>query len=76
MLIDNGVGLNNCSAKLLNQLGYDENCINSSKKITIKAYDEEECKSQGLVVLPIRIGPIERDVTVTQKYNIQYNRHK
>lgn len=42
VLIDNGAGLNIFSAKLLTQLGYDEDYIDAHKKITIKAYDEEE----------------------------------
>ena len=31
-------------------------------KITIKVYDEVERSSKGLIVLPIRVGPIEKDV--------------
>ena len=58
VLIDNGASLNICSASLLAQLGYGDDCIDAGKKITIKAYDEEERRSKGLVVLPIRVGPI------------------
>ena len=62
MLIDNGVGLNICSTSFLTQLGYNEESIDPSQKITIKAYDEVEKKSLGLIVLPLRVGPIEWDV--------------
>lgn len=44
------------------QLGFSNNIIDPTKKITIKAYDEEERTSKGLVLLSIRVGPIERDV--------------
>ena len=59
----NGASLNVCSATFLKQLGYAKECIDHHHKITIKAYDEVEHKSSGLVVLPLRVGPIERDVT-------------
>ena len=49
-------------AIFLTQLGYGDDSIDAHKKITIKSYDEEEHKSKGLVVLPIQVGPIERDV--------------
>ena len=62
MLVDGGVGLNICSLSLLQTLGYFEQVIDTRRKITIKAYDEVERSSKGLAVLPIRIGPIEKDV--------------
>ena len=62
MLIDNGVGLNICSATFLKKLGYDEHSIDPYHKIAIKADDEVEHKSLGLLVLPLWVGPIERDV--------------
>ena len=62
MLIDGGARLNICSLSLLKTLGYSEHVIDSKRKITIKAYDEIERSSKGLVVLPIRIGPMEKDV--------------
>ena len=61
-LIDNGTSLNIFFASLLAQLGYGDDCIDAHKKITIKAYDEEERRSKGLVVLPIHVGPIEQDL--------------
>ena len=63
VLIDNGTGLNILSTSLLRQLNYSKHSIDPRCKITIKAYDEVERKSLGLVVLPIRFGPVERDVT-------------
>ena len=63
VLIDNGAGLNIVSAALLRQLDYLEDSIDPHQKITIKAYDEVEQKSLGLMVLPLRIGLVERDVT-------------
>ena len=63
VLIDNGAGLNIVFAALLRQLDYSKESIDPHHKITIKAYDEVERKSLGLVVLPLRIGPVERDVT-------------
>lgn len=51
-----------CTYGLLTQLRLSENVIDPTKKITIKAYDEEEINSKGLVSLPIRVGPMERDV--------------
>ena len=42
VLIDNGASLNILSSSLLAQLGYGDDCIDAHKKITIKAYDEEE----------------------------------
>lgn len=36
--------------------------IDPKLKITIKAYDEVERPSKGLIVLLIRVGPIEKNV--------------
>ena len=63
VLIDNRAGLNIVSATLLRQLDYDAKSIDPRQRITIKAYDEVERKSLGLVVLPLHVGPVERDVT-------------
>ena len=63
VLIDNDVGLNIFSIALLRQLDYDAESIDPHRRITIKTYDEVEKKSLGLVVLPLRVGPIERNVT-------------
>lgn len=47
VLIDGGTGLNICTYNLLTQLGFSANVIDPTKKITIKAYDEEERTSKG-----------------------------
>ena len=62
VLINNGAHLKKIFASLITQLGYNDDCIDARKKITIKAYDEEERRSKGLVVLPIYVGPIEHNV--------------
>lgn len=46
---------------LVHALGYSEDAVDPQKKITIKAYDEEEHSSKGIVVLPIRVGPLQKD---------------
>lgn len=79
VLIDGGLGLNICTYNLLTQLGFSENVIDPGKKITIKAYDDEERTSKGLVSLPIKVGPVERDVLfqvldIPLSYNILLGR--
>ena len=61
VLIDGGVGLNICSLSLVCSLGYSEDAVDPRKMITIKAYDEEEHSSKGIVILPIRVGPLQKD---------------
>jgi hypothetical protein len=63
VLIDNGARLNIVFSTLLIQLDYFEESINLHHKITIKVYDEVERKYLGLVVLPLWVGPVKRDVT-------------
>lgn len=36
--------------------------MNATNKITIKAYDNEERSSKGTVTLPLRVGPVAKDV--------------
>lgn len=74
VLIDGGACLNICVLSLIKALGYSENAIDPKKKITIKAYDEAERSSKGTMVLPIRIGPVEKD-TLCQvlDLNLSYN---
>ncbi|WP_044909003.1 hypothetical protein, partial [[Clostridium] innocuum] len=62
VLIDNGAGLNIVSFNVIQQLGLSEFAVDSKKKITIKAYDEVERSSKGLVTLPVRVGPIMKDI--------------
>lgn len=62
VLIVGGAGLNICTLKLIIELGFSEHAVDPRKKITIKAYDEEECSSKGSITLPIRVGHIVKDV--------------
>ena len=61
VLIDGGASLNICTLKLIHALGLSENSIDPRRKITIKAYDDEERTSKGLIMLPIRMGPIVKN---------------
>lgn len=63
-LIDGGAKLNICTLKIIHALGYSNNAIDARIKITIKAYDEEERSSRGLIVLPIQVGPIVKNVVL------------
>ena len=63
VLINNGAGLSIVFATLLRLLDYSEESINPHRKITIEAYDKVEWKFLGLVVFPLHVGPLERDVT-------------
>lgn len=79
VLIDGGEGLNICTLKLIRDLGSDENAVHPKKKITIKAYDEEEHSSKGLVTLPIKVGLVVKDVVfqvldLSLTYNILLGR--
>lgn len=62
VLIDGGAGLNICTLKLICALGYYENAIDARRKITIKYYDDEERSSQGLISLPVQVGPIVKEI--------------
>ena len=62
VLIDNGARLNIISFHVIQQLGMSKFSIDPRHKITIKAYDKFERSSKGLIVLPIRVGPVEREV--------------
>jgi len=58
VLIDGGAGLNICSLKLIKQLGYSEKNVDTSKVITIRAYDDAERDTEGIILLPIQVGPV------------------
>jgi hypothetical protein len=60
-LIDGGASLNICTLKLVHALGISKNCIDPHRKITIKEYDDEERASKGLIMLPIRVGPVVKN---------------
>lgn len=50
-------------------MGFSDQAIYPKKKITIKAYDDEERSYEGTVILPIRVDPMQRD-TMCQVFNI------
>lgn len=56
VLIDGKVGLNICTLIVVNGLDYFEEDVDPSRRITIKAYDDGECFSKGIITLPIRVG--------------------
>ena len=60
-LIDGRAGLNICTLKLVKALRYTEDVVDPRKKITIKADDDEERSSKGMVILPIRVGPVVKE---------------
>jgi hypothetical protein len=62
VLIDGGVKLNIFTLKLFQALGFSKHSVDSNKRVTIKAYDDEEIPSQGLIVLPIQVRPVQKDV--------------
>ena len=79
VLIDGGASLNICTLSLLKDLGFSEEAIDPKKKITIKAYDDEERASKGVIVLPIRVGPMQKETTcqvldLKLTYNIMLGR--
>lgn len=63
VLIDGGAGLNICTLHLIKALGYSEYYIDSTKRINIKAYDDEECPSKGMVTLLVQVGPATTNIT-------------
>lgn len=63
VLVDGGAGLNICTLKLVKELGYSELHVDSSKRINIKAYDDEERPLKGIVTLPVQIEPLTTEVT-------------
>ena len=60
-LVDGGVGLKIYTLNLVWALGYVEDVVDPKKKITIKYYDDEERSSKGMVILPIRVGPVVKE---------------
>lgn len=56
VLVDGGVGLNICSLKLVKALVFFYACVDATKSIVIKEYDDEEHSSRGIITLPIHVG--------------------
>ena len=58
--------------KVVKGLGYSEEDVDSSHKITIKAYDDVECFSYGVIIVPVRVGPAIEN-TLFQVLDIDMN---
>ena len=69
-LVDGGVGLNICTLNLVRALGYTKDFFDPRKKITIKSYDDKERSSKGMFILPIRVGPVVKEI-VCQVLDLQ-----
>ena len=61
-MVDGEVGLKIYTLSLVKSLGYIEDVVDTKKKVMIKAYDDEERSSRGVVILPIRVGPIVKEI--------------
>ena len=72
VLIDGGAGLNICTLQVVKNLGYTEEDVDSSRRIIIKAYDDGERFSKGVIILPIRIG-LATENTLFQVLDIDMN---
>lgn len=57
VLVYGRAGLNICNLKLAKTLELFEACVDKTKSIIIKAYDDEEHSSKGIVTFPIKVGP-------------------
>lgn len=74
VFIGSGAGLNICTMRVIIGLGYFENDIDPSKKITIKSYDNVEHPSKGVIVFPIRVGPtIKNSLLQVLDLDLPYN---
>ena len=62
VLIDNDTRLNIVSFHVVQQLGLSKFTIDPRCKITIKAYDEVERSSKGLIILLVWVGLVEKDI--------------
>lgn len=48
---------------MIKALGYFEHYIDPTKRINIKAYDNEEHPSKGVATLPVQVGPVTTNIT-------------
>lgn len=55
VLVDNGSALNLCTLKFIKKIWYTQANL-SNQIITVKAYDNVERDSEGIVSLPIQVG--------------------
>lgn len=72
VLIDNREGLNICTLNFVKGLGYFEEGVDPSYKITIKAYGDFECFSKGVIILPVKVGLTTKS-TLSQVLDIKIN---
>ena len=72
VLIDGGAGLNICTLIVVKGLSYSKDDVDSSRKITIKAYDDGEHFSKGVIILQVRVGPAIEN-TLFQVLDIDMN---
>ena len=72
VLIDGGEGLNIYTLKVVKGLGCFEEDLDPSHRIIIKAYDDGECFSKGIITLPIRVGPSTKN-TLFHVLDIEMN---
>ena len=61
VMIDNGLALNLCTLKFIQQVGYTEAYI-INEVITIKVYDNLECTTEGTILLPLRVSPATQEI--------------
>lgn len=69
-LVNCGASINICTLSLVKALRYKKDVVDPRKKITIKAYDDEERSSKGMVILPIRVGPVVKE-TICKVLDLQ-----
>ena len=55
-MVDDGANLKIYTLNLVKALGYTEDVMDPKKKIAVKAYDDEEISSKGMVILSIRVA--------------------
>ena len=77
-MMDNELNLSLCTLNFIKQEGYTEVDI-INEVITIKAYDNLECTTEGTILLTIRVGPATQEtlchvVDVNLPFNILLGR--
>ena len=72
VLIDGRAGLNIYTLNIVKVLGYFEEDVDPSHRITIKAYDDGENFSKGVIILPIKVSPTIKN-TLLHDLNTEMN---
>jgi len=74
VLVDGGAGLSICTLHFVKNLGYSKDTTKKVKSTTIKEYDYQERVLQGIIALPIQLGPIIAETTCQVLYlDLPYN---